>query len=150
MFTYYYVQVHRSLDDLEGRFATFFTRFNSWAEAAYRDGEELRASISVGAGPASMAKTVRMQVGDPVRSAEETTVPIVWEATGPSGMFPKMRGKLTLAAIGPDLTQLAFRGDYEPPLGAIGRALDKVVMHRIAESSVKGFVDRIGMALESD
>lgn len=147
MFTYYYVLIERSLDDVEERFNSFFGRFNSWAEAAYREGEDLRASISVGLGSASVAKAVRMQVGDPVRADKESIVPIVWEATGPTALFPTMTGKLILAAVGPDLTQLAFRGDYDPPLGAIGRVLDKVLMHRLAESSVKGFVDRVADAL---
>ncbi len=89
-----------------------------------------------------------MRVGEPVVEEGQTTVPIVWEATGPTALFPKMEGSLIVAAVGPDLTQLAFRGSYDPPLGAIGRALDKVLMHRVAESSVKGFVDRIGGALD--
>jgi hypothetical protein len=150
LFIYYYIQIGRSMDEVEPRFRSFFTSFSSWAESAYRDGEDLRASISVGKGPAVVAKTVRLQVKDPVTTDTETTVPIVWEATGATALFPKMEGHLILAAVGPDHTQLSFRGTYDPPLGAFGRALDKVLMHRLAESSVKGFVDRIGSALESD
>jgi hypothetical protein len=150
VFVYYYIQIGRPVDSVEQRFRSFLSSFNTWAEDAYRDGEELTASISVGSGPAAVAKTVRMRVGDPVTADSETTVPVVWEATGVTSLFPKMEGNLILAAIGPDFTQLSFRGDYEPPLGALGRALDRVLMHRLAESSVKGFVDRIGLALESD
>ena len=91
-----------------------------------------------------------MQVGEPSTNDVETAVPIIWEATGATALFPKMEGSLIMAAIGSDMTQLAFRGTYEPPGGVFGRALDKVVMHRLAENSVKGFVDRIGSALESD
>lgn len=150
MFVYYYIQIPRPVDEVEPRFRSFFTSFDSWAESAYRDGEDLRASISVGKGPGVVAKTVRLHAKDPVTTDTDTTVPIVWEATGATGLFPKMEGYLILASVGPDHTQLSFRGNYDPPLGALGRALDKVLMHRLAESSVKGFVDRIGSALESD
>lgn len=150
MFTYYFLQIDRPFEVVEPRFRSFFAAFGDWAEAAYREGEELRSNISVGKGPASVAKAVRMQVGDPIQAREETTVPVIWEATGPSGLFPKMEGSLIMAAVGADLTQLAFRGTYDPPMGALGRALDKVLMHRLAESSVKGFVDRIGEALSHD
>ncbi len=150
VFIYYYVQLKRPINVIEPRFRSFFSRFSSWAESAYREGEELRANISVGSGPATVAKTVRMRVGDPVVGRAETTVPIVWEATGPTALFPIMEGNLIMAGVGPEYTQLAFRGTYEPPMGALGRALDKVVMHRLAESSVKGFVDRISEALERE
>ena len=150
MFIYYYVQIGKPVTAVAPRFRSFFANFGVWAESAYREGEDMRASISIGKSPATVAKTVRMRVGDPVTEEGETSVPVVWEATGATSLFPKMEGSLILAAIGPDHTQLAFRGTYEPPLGALGRALDKVLMHRLAESSVKGFVDRIGAALQSE
>ena len=150
VFVYYYIQIDRPIGVVEPRFKSFFSTFNSWAESAYRDGEDLRANISVGSGPVSVAKSVRMQVGDPSATGDETTVPIIWEATGATALFPKMEGSLMMAAIGSEMTQLAFRGTYDPPMGALGRALDKVLMHRLAESSVKGFVDRIGSALENE
>jgi hypothetical protein len=36
---------------------------------------------------------------------------------------------------------------YRPPLGMIGRALDKALMHRVAEATVKDFLDRVGERL---
>lgn len=61
-----------------------------------------------------------------------------------------MDADLLLAPLGTQLTQLALRGSYRPPLGALGRAADRALLHRIAEASVKGFVDRIARALEED
>ena len=37
-------------------------------------------------------------------------------------------------------TQLDFSGQYDPPLGAVGDAVDALVGHRIAEASVHRFV----------
>ena len=148
VFVYYYVQIEQSIDAIEPRVRSFFARFPMWAESAYREGEDLRASITVGKGPAALAKTVRLGIGEPSTIDQEISIPIVWEASGPTGLFPKMEGHLIFATIGPEYTQLSFRGSYDPPMGAIGRAFDKVLMHRLAESSVKGFVDRIAAALE--
>jgi hypothetical protein len=53
-----------------------------------------------------------------------------------------------IAALGPDLTHVGLRGSYQPPLGRLGRLADRTLLHRAAESSIKGFVDRVAMALE--
>jgi hypothetical protein len=51
-----------------------------------------------------------------------------------------MRAKLGVYPLTATETQLDFAGTYEPPLGAVGGAIDAVVGHRIAEASVHGFV----------
>ena len=55
-----------------------------------------------------------------------------------------------VADLGTDFTQVVLRGTYDPPLGAVGRALDRTLFHRIAEASVKRFLDRIALALEAE
>ena len=52
-----------------------------------------------------------------------------------------------VATVGPELSQIAMRGTYSPPLGPLGRALDRAVLHRVAEASVKGFVDRVAQSV---
>jgi hypothetical protein len=37
-------------------------------------------------------------------------------------------------------TQLDFWGIYEPPLGAVGKAMNAIIGHRIAEASVHRFI----------
>ena len=46
-----------------------------------------------------------------------------------------------------DETQLDFSGQYEPPLGAVGDAVDALVGHRIAEASVHRFVTDVARYL---
>ncbi len=53
---------------------------------------------------------------------------IVWEATGAPRLFPKMDAEVVLAALGPGLTQLSLRSSYRPPLGSIGRLLDRALL----------------------
>jgi len=54
---------------------------------------------------------------------------------------------IEIAALGAMRTQLSMSARYRPPLGMIGRALDKALMHRVAEATVKDFLDRVGERL---
>jgi len=36
---------------------------------------------------------------------------------------------------------------YQPPLGVVGRTIDRVLLHRVAEATVKDFLDRVGAAI---
>ena len=85
----------------------------------------------------------------PVVAHERSAVLAVrWDASGPGGgLFPVLDADITLAPHGESATLLALTGAYRPPLGAIGAALDRVVLHRVATATVQGFVDRIGHAV---
>jgi uncharacterized membrane protein len=39
--------------------------------------------------------------------------------------------------------QLAISARYEPPLGAVGRAIDRALLSRVAEATLKDFLDRV-------
>lgn len=149
MFVYYYALVHRPWQEAEGRFMALASGMDGWAEAAYRNGEKLRARLGVG-GSSLIAKTVRVELGAPIRGEGQTTLPITWEATGAPGLFPKLEGDLVVAAVGPELTQVGLRGSYRPPFGPVGQLVDRALLHRVAESSIKGFVDRVVRALEGN
>jgi uncharacterized membrane protein len=51
--------------------------------------------------------------------------------------------------LGEDRTQLAISASYRPPLGLLGRTADRVLLHRVAEATIKDFLDRIGAAIAS-
>jgi hypothetical protein len=36
---------------------------------------------------------------------------------------------------------------YVPPLGAVGRAIDRTILFRVAEATLKDFLDRVGEAV---
>ncbi|MFZ0130580.1 MAG: hypothetical protein WAL77_14280 [Candidatus Dormiibacterota bacterium] len=119
------------------------------ATAALREGEALRLRIGpLGAVPL-LAKTVSLEVGEPLKRDEVTVVPLTWKATATPGLFPVMWADLEVVALDAELTQLTLRGRYEPPLGAVGRRLDRLLLHRIAEASVRSFLDRLVATLTS-
>jgi hypothetical protein len=150
VFVYYFAQLHRPFEKAEERVSRLLRDLTGWADAAYRDGEELRARVGVGGKRPFIAKTVTLDVGRPVRSPNQTTIPLSWKATGPPGLFPVMNADLTVARLGPDMAQLGFSGSYQAPGGPVGQAIDEALLHRIAESSVKTFVDRIAEAVGND
>lgn len=145
MFIYYFANVDRSFREIGELYVTL--PFEEWAGAAYREGETLRGRLTVNDGHL-LAKAVHLAVGDPIEGSRHITIPVTWTATGTPGLFPRLDADLVLAPIGPNTCQVSLRGNYEPPLGAVGKALDRAVFHRIAEASVKGFVDRVSAALE--
>jgi hypothetical protein len=116
-----------------------------WAERAYRDGEVLRTRV--GTRRDVVAKEIRLEVMPPARGATQTLIPIRWEATGAPALFPKLEADLVVSSVGPEFTQVALRGSYQVPLGRTGRALDRVVLHHLAEASVKAFLDQIARAV---
>lgn len=148
MFVYHFVQVEAPFAAVEAQVINAIPGFAGWATDAYREGENLRLKVGPGA---HLAKEVLLHVvGEPTRGPKETWIPISWQATGVAGLFPRMEADIVVASVGPDLTQIALRGSYLVPLGGVGRVLDGVLLHRIAEASVKAFVDRIADAVRAN
>jgi hypothetical protein len=80
-------------------------------------------------------------------SSPLTRIPISWQAAQRPGLFPLMTAELSVYPLTATETQLDFLGHYEPPLSALGSAIDAVVGHRIAEASVHRFVADVAQYL---
>ena len=72
-----------------------------------------------------------------------------WEAAKSPRLFPFMRAELSIYPLTATETQLDFSGSYEPPLGALGSAIDAIIGHRIAEVSVHRFVTEVAEYLRT-
>ncbi|MHB1781714.1 MAG: Rrf2 family transcriptional regulator [Acidimicrobiales bacterium] len=107
------------------------------------------ARVRVGpGGPAWLGKTVAVRLGEPTGSDDALVVPILWEATGPSGLFPRLDGELRLRVVDPDRSELMLAGHYRPPLGRAGQAIDEALLARLARATVRAFLRRVAHALE--
>jgi len=58
-----------------------------------------------------------------------------------------MEGKLTVRPLGPHSAKLVFSGTYQPPLGAVGREIDDVLMHNVADATIKDFLASVAKRL---
>jgi hypothetical protein len=97
-------------------------------------------------GPApGLSRLVDVRFRPVVTHDRQAVLALRWEAVGPGGgLFPVLDADITLAPHGESATLLTLTGAYRPPLGAIGAALDRVVLRRVVTSTIQGFVDRIG------
>lgn len=109
--------------------------------AAYRRGEELHSRVGPG-GP--LAKEVVVALGSPHMSRSGMVVPVSWRATGAQALFPRLEGDLSIERQGPDHSALHLRASYRPPLGTVGNMVDRLLLSRLARSTVADWVDRIG------
>jgi len=112
-------------------------------------GQHLLSEVGFAVDGHRVSKHVEINVGKPIASAGRTWIPISWRATGPTALFPVLEGELELAPLGSQLTQLSLNGRYQPPLGLVGRTIDKALLSRVAEATIKDFIDRLGSAIEA-
>jgi hypothetical protein len=148
MFVRYYVEVPLPPNRVE---AALIDAPAEWLSAlageADQRGGGLLAEVGVGPLGPRLGRRVTVSVGTPARLPSKTLLPFTWQPTSGNGMLPDLDGDIELGALGPGRTQLALSARYRPPLGTLGRAADRVLLHRVAEATVKDFLDRIAAAL---
>jgi len=125
--------------------AVFQSATKAAASRARSVASELRASV----GPLEIAADINISVTNieelatDAMAAPTTRLHLEWESASMPSLFPFMKAELDLYALTSTETQLDFFGIYEPPLGAVGKALNAVVGHRIAEVAVHQFVNDV-------
>ncbi|MGH2631598.1 MAG: hypothetical protein ACRDHI_13720 [Actinomycetota bacterium] len=147
MLARYFVEIPRSPADVE---AGLLRDPQSWlptlATEANGRGDELLAEVGFGR-RMRVRRVVRIELGEPVRARTKTVVPLRWAAVGAGGLFPELDADLEIAEIAPGRCQLAMSARYVPPLGVMGRALDRAVLFRVAEATIKDFLDGVAERL---
>jgi len=110
------------------------------SEAAYDHGATGLERV----GLPRLSKLVRVQARQLAWTDRSAGLAVRWEATGPGGgLFPVLDADITIAAAGELATVLTVTGVYRPPLGALGEALDRVILHRVAVTTIRGFLARV-------
>jgi hypothetical protein len=69
-----------------------------------------------------------------------TQLDLAWQAAGSPRWFPVMKATLSIYPLTDRETQLDLIGHYAPPFGVLGKALNALVGHRIAEACVHRFL----------
>jgi hypothetical protein len=72
-----------------------------------------------------------------------TNLALSWGATDVAALFPSMSADLALSPMRDAETRVEFVGTYELPPSVLGRAVDAVVGHRIADVAVHHFVSEL-------
>jgi hypothetical protein len=78
-----------------------------------------------------------------VVSGPTSRLQLEWESATLPRLFPFMKADLSIYPLSASETQLDFSGAYSPPLGALGKAMDAVAGHRVAEAAVHRFLSDV-------
>ena len=93
--------------------------------AAYAEGEQLSVRVASSLGPIRVSKRVWAELGEMSVKPDRVTQPLRWRAAGATGLFPAMVADLEFAPMGTAMTAISFMGRYVPPLGPLGREVDR-------------------------
>src|SRR5271169_6740039 len=125
------------------------TVFQSATMAAASRAQSIAAELHVDIGGIGVKTDIRISVKnveEKVRDAMSTPATrllLEWESATMPRLFPLMKAELSIYPLTANETQLDFSGLYEPPFGAVGKAMNAVVGHRIAEVSVHRFISDV-------
>src|SRR6202162_1144248 len=72
-------------------------------------------SVGVHIGGVPVSKRVAGTLGEPIKTATWTVIPLEWKATFPEQLFPKMAGRIELAPVDTAVTRLPVRRMCAPP-----------------------------------
>jgi hypothetical protein len=129
------------------------TVFQSATKAAASRAQSIAAELHVDFGGIGVktdikifVKGIEERVPD-ASSTAATRLLLEWEAATMPRLFPLMRAELSIYPLTSTETQLDFSGIYEPPFGAVGKTMNAIVGHRIAEVSVHRFVSDVAAYL---
>ena len=124
------------------------TVFRSATKSAAARAQSIAAELHVDFGGIGVKTDINISVKNIEEKIVDTSTPttrllLEWEAASVPGLFPLMKGELSVYPLTSTETQLDFSGFYEPPFGAVGRTMNAIVGHRIAEVSVHRFVSDV-------
>jgi hypothetical protein len=147
MFARYFVELPLDVERVE---TALMQEPDGWvpglARAANFHGDTLLAEVGFGEA-VRIERQVEIELGEPVRLPGKTVIPLRWVAAGTPGLFPTLEADLEIAPLSPATTQLAMSARYVPPLRTVGRVVDRVLLSRVAEATLKDFLDRVGEAV---
>ena len=95
-------------------------------------------------GALGLSKEVRVQARELTERDGSAGLAVRWEVTGPGrGLFPVLDADIRLVPTGDQATLLTLAGAYRPPLGAVGEALDRAILHRVAAATIRNFLSHV-------
>src|SRR5215469_4850120 len=150
MFTAHDQVLQVSLGAAQTRLASLASRdgLSHASRHAYEYGLEQIMRVGPFGGTPVVSKLVQVRFVEPVYHDDAMTLGLRWEATGfTGGLFPVLDGDLTLSRVDDDTTRLRLVASYRPPLGHLGAGLDKAILSRVAEATMRELLRNIASAL---
>jgi hypothetical protein len=115
-----------------------------WLSSASEDAYGFGVAGLSRVGALGLTREVLVQARELAKRDGSAGLAIRWEVTGPGGgLFPVLDADLTVHGTEGDSTLLTLAGAYRPPLGPLGQALDRAILHRVASATVRNFLSRV-------
>jgi len=151
MFIRYFVEIPRPRIEVEAEFLRSPAEMLAApAREADEGGERLLAEIGFRVSPVRITTAVELRVGQAIRFPSRTVLPVSWRPASLRSLIPSLDADVELGELGPGRTQLSISARYTPPLGSLGRVVDRALLHRVAEATVKDLLDRVAERLSSN
>jgi hypothetical protein len=119
--------------------------FQTATKTAASRAQSVAAELRVDFAGIGVKTDIKIHVKNVDEKARSTSMPttkltLEWEAAKMPQLFPLMKGELFVYPLTATETQLDFSGVYKPPFGTVGKTMNAIVGHRIAEVSVHRFM----------
>lgn len=113
-------------------------------------GAELLARVGVKVAGVPVYKHVKLELGQPpVRiGSNRMLMSVSWHTWGGPPLFPVLEGHIEVEGASAEQTTLSLKANYAPPLGGLGRLVDRTLLRGLAQATVKDFVERLADGLD--
>jgi len=142
------VEIERSMPEVWARLCRDSSRLLPLADAASGDGEAQLLRVGPRLAGRQLGVPVEIRLGGIWTREGSVAVPIRWEAAAFGSLFPVLDGTLVFSPLSPERCRLELEATYRPPFEAFGDLLDRTLLHRVAESTIRSFLDRMAESLE--
>lgn len=118
-----------------------------WLPGFAGQGERISGELTFQQSGARVRRRIEVKIGPVQHFAYGVTVQVAWKGARHSELYPELEGHLRLERQGDGASMLRLDARYTPPGGRVGASVDRAVMHRVAESSVRDFVTGVAKLL---
>ena len=126
---------------------------NGWVtlvDRATTDGKDAgRIRLGLRGDRSLVSKTLHVEFSPPVDRAADIVVGFTVTPVGMRPLFPSVSGELEMNPAGSGSTMLTIHGRYRPPLGAVGRLLDRSLARRAAQRALHSLIRQVASHLSS-
>jgi hypothetical protein len=109
----------------------------------------LMERVGMSVGSRRLDLRVNLEISSPRQLGDTCVIAISWRPVSNIPLLPSLDGDVEISPLGENHAQLAISARYRPPLGWVGLIADHALMRRIAEATVKDFLDRVAEGVEN-
>lgn len=142
------VPVNAGLDVARDRLAQLDDWLLGASEDAYQEGMSFLMRIGPLSTAPGLSRLVEVRFRSLTGEHAQAGIALRWEVAGNGGrLFPVLDADLVLTSAAADKSVLALAGTYRLPLGILGAGIDRLILHRVAEATIRHFLECVAAAI---